>query len=299
MVLFDSIIWLYCFDAMMVSNKKVSIIIACYNAENWVVDAIESALSQTYKNTEIICIDDCSTDKTFEIISRYESNPIVHILKNSKNLGVVRSRNLAIKESGGDYILPLDADDKIDPTYIEKAVNILNDSSIGIVYCDVMLFGNKTGKWKLPVFDIKTILFQNCIHSCAMFRRKDFFTVGCYKTYMDKGLEDWDLWLSIISLYKEKNNFGVYKIPEILFYYRKIKEGSRSTSFDDFKINLYSNLIVNHSDLYLSNTEVIKRVFGMTDKITDKKLYRYRKRYQMLFIINIFLCITCFCVLIL
>ena len=266
---------------------KVSIIIACYNSDKWVADAIESALSQSYKNIEIICVDDGSTDTSFEVISKYQNEPKLYIIKNEVNLGVVKSRNIAIEKSKGSFILPLDADDKIESSYVEKAVNILiKNKNIGIVYCQAEFFGEKNGKWNLPDFDINIMPYKNCIHSCAMFRKSDFFEVGKYKDYMERGLEDWDLWLSIIDLYSQYNNCGVYKLNDILFYYRKLNVKSRSDSFGDIRLNLYNNLVKHHSSLYLNNFEVIRRIFEPNEIKTIKKLSSYRKRCQKLILIN-------------
>ncbi|MCQ2743730.1 MAG: glycosyltransferase [bacterium] len=95
-------------------GEKVSIIITNYNKSDYIKEAIESAINQTYKNVEVVIIDDCSTDNSFDLIQNYKEkyNNIVCI-RNEQNRGVVYSRNLAINKASGYYILPLDADDVI------------------------------------------------------------------------------------------------------------------------------------------------------------------------------------------
>ena len=146
----------------------------------FVEEAILSALNQTYKNIEIVCIDDCSTDETKSILSQIQNKySQIVILENSENKGVVYSRNKAIEMSTGEYILPLDSDDTIGPTYIEKAVKILDENKkIGIVYCKARFFGIKNEEWNLPEYNPQKIIFGNCIFCSALFRKSDFEKVG-------------------------------------------------------------------------------------------------------------------------
>lgn len=117
--------------------KKVSIIIPCYNQAAYICETVESALAQTYPYIEIICINDGSTENSAEIIEKLaQKEDRLLFLNEKENKGVVQARNIAISKSTGDYILPLDADDTIEPAYVEKAVDILeNNPEIGIVYC--------------------------------------------------------------------------------------------------------------------------------------------------------------------
>lgn len=98
--------------------KKVSILIPCYNSELFVKETLNSCLKQTYPNVEVIIVDDGSTDKSFEIAKKFESKD-VKVLRQI-NSGACVARNLAFQESSGDYIVYLDADDIINPTFIEE-----------------------------------------------------------------------------------------------------------------------------------------------------------------------------------
>lgn len=109
-------------------NNQVSVIIPCYNAELYIRDAVNSVLNQTYSNIEIVCVNDGSTDNSAQIIKEYADKYKNILFFNEKiNRGVCYSRNLGIEASRGEYILLLDADDKIEPGYVEENVNILND----------------------------------------------------------------------------------------------------------------------------------------------------------------------------
>ncbi|MBQ2870520.1 glycosyltransferase family 2 protein [bacterium] len=257
-------------------SKKVSIIIPCYNQELYVEEAIESALNQTYGNIEIVCINDGSTDNSSSVISEITSeHKSIVFIDNKENKGVIASRNEAIKLASGEYILPLDADDKIEPTYVEKAVKILEENSdIGFVYCKANMFGDKNKYWKLPEFDEKTFIFANCIFCTALFRKSDFLKVGMYKEYMKYGCEDWDLWISFVE-----NGLKPHRIDEVLFNYRQIAV-SRSNVCWQNEQKWQRELIKNHLDLYLNNDLFLKLVF---DNLQIKNSFLKYKKYKKLF----------------
>ena len=176
---------------------EISVIIPCYNDGIYLNDAIDSLNAQTFGDFEIIIVDDASSDEeTLKILSKLVQNNIrvIHLEKNS---GPSVARNTGIKIAKGDYILPLDSDDKILPTYLEKAKEILDAvEDMGIVYCEAELFGLITGKWPLPPYSFPEILAGNMIFSTAMYRRADWETVGGYNENMIHGNEDYDFWLS-------------------------------------------------------------------------------------------------------
>ena len=228
-------------------NKKVSIIIPCYNQGKYVSDAINSALKQTYNDIEIVVFNDGSTDNSSEIIKSFADkyNNIL-FFDEKENKGVINARNMAIEAANGEYILPLDADDTIEPTYIEKAVKILKENpNVGIVYCDAKMFGNKNKYWNLESFDKSNFLYCNCIPVTALFRKTDFLKVGMYKDCMQFGCEDYDLWLSFVE-----QGFDIYKIDEILFNYRQYKEDSRTTISIQNSETVWKAIIKNHIDLF-------------------------------------------------
>lgn len=226
--------------------KKVSIIIPVFNTKHYYInDAINSALKQTYKNIEIIIVNDGSTDKeTIEYLETI-NNPVIKVF-HQENKGLAEARNKGIKNCSGEYILPLDSDDIIDSTYIEKACNIMNSiSDIGIVYCKANLFGTKSGEWKLDDYNFPNILSGNCIFCTALFRKSDWEKVGGYKKEMIYGWEDFEFWLSLIE-----NGAKVYKIPEILFHYRQHNESMLSGVISSRLKYSWEQIYKFHKDLY-------------------------------------------------
>ena len=118
----------------LLNTPEVSIIIPCYNVEKFIKDCLESVINQTFKNIEIICINDGSTDSTPEILKKYSNIDNRIIVVNQKNKGLSGARNSGINVSCGKYLMFLDSDDWIDTDYIEKMYNAIkkNDCEIAV-----------------------------------------------------------------------------------------------------------------------------------------------------------------------
>ena len=239
----------------MNNEIEVSVIIPCFNDGEYLEETVASINAQTFKELEIIIVDDASTDEnTLKILQSFQQKNL-KVMSNLKNSGPSVSRNKGIFEAKGKYILPVDADDTISPTYIEKAKKILeSDSHIGIVYCEASLFGEKQGLWELEAYRFPEILTGNMIFATALYRKADWEAVGGYNENMRYGNEDYDFWLSLIE-----KKLDVYRIPEVLFQYR-IKASSRTTQLaqnQNHKIETLKQIFLNHKALYVENIEVI------------------------------------------
>lgn len=233
---------------------KVSVIMPCYNDGAYLEEAVASLLNQTYPALELIIIDDGSDDpRTVDVLNHLEF-PALTIL-HTNHVRPAAARNEGIKHAHGEYILPLDSDDTIEPEYIERAVGVLDKKpNVGIVYCHADLFGEMTGKWDLPNFSMELELLDNCIFVTSMFRKKDWETVGGFDSIGFKhGMEDYDFWLSILGLGRE-----VVQFPEVYFHYR-IKPCSRTTEFNSNYSevqNTYIRLYERHRDLIAANMDL-------------------------------------------
>lgn len=254
---------------------KVSIIMPCYNDGAYIQEAIESVLSQTYENIELIIVDDGSDDGvTADVINaiKYDKVHIYH----TKHLRPAGARNYGITKASGKYILPVDSDDKIDSTYVEKAVTILEKNrDIGVVYCYADLFGEQSGRWDLPDYSFQKMLLDNIVFVTAMFYKEDWEKVGGFSTTMDAGMEDYDFWLSILGLGKI-----IYQIPEVLFHYR-IKKVSRTTRFQDNCTNvqeIYKRIYWNHKEFYDLHKEEYAMVLrdALIEQIFLRRKYESR-----------------------
>lgn len=201
-------------------TPTVSVIIPCYNHGIYIEETIQSVISSNYNSYEIIIVNDGSTDSyTNELLEKMSIDKVI-ILQTS-NQGLAAARNVGIVNSHGKYILPLDADDKISPDYLEEAVKIMEQSfNVKVVSCEVRFFGKKFGIYYLPKFSIERLLKQNILVASCFFRRSDFDATIGYNPNMKYGYEDWDFWISLLKAGGE-----VYRIPKVCFYYR-IKEKS-------------------------------------------------------------------------
>lgn len=205
--------------------SKISVIIPCYNQEKYIAETIESVLAQTFDDFEVIVVNDGSKDQSLEIIRSYSSkypNKISYI--NQKNKGVIFSRNNAITQAKGEYIFPLDGDDKIASDCLEKLYNAMINNKGDVIYCDVEYFGNKTGIMENFAPTKFNMCLCNRVCVSALYRKKDWKQYGGYDQIMKKGLEDWEFWLNFVE-----DNKRFYKVNEVLFFYR-ISDESRNSS---------------------------------------------------------------------
>lgn len=260
--------------------RKVTVVIPVFNVNPvFIKAAIDSVKNQSYKNIEIIVVNDGSSDAdTLNYLSSVNDSNIFVI--SQENKGLSGARNTGIKSGSGDYILVLDADDIIDSSYIEKAVSILNErQSVGIVYCEAEFFGAISEKWKLPNFNLDDFLICNSIFCSALFRKKDWENVGGYDETFRDGLEDWDFWLSLLE-----KKIEPYKIHEVLFFYRKHSSGSMIDETRKKHKSILKRIVKKHIDLYLSNDNFINLIADPEQTKLFKKIHKKYKKYKNLFI---------------
>src|SRR3989338_11113517 len=215
----------------------VSVILPTYNRAKYITKAIESVWRQSYKNLELIIINDASTDATGELVSVFSKhNPRITILRNETNLGIVASLNKGIKAAQGKYIARLDDDDVwCDDKKIEKQVDFLEKNPEYCLTGGGVIKIDKNGKeivrYLLPEKDEdirKTILINNAFaHTTVLFRKDTFLKVGGYDEQF-AFIEDWDLWLKMGKIGKFYNfqEFFVYYLDQEYddpYHYRNYK----------------------------------------------------------------------------
>lgn len=224
---------------------KVSIIIPAFNSGEFIAETLESVLGQTYENWECVVVDDGSKDNTSEIVKKYCFLDSRFIYFFQENQGPSIARNHGIAQSTGDFILPLDGDDIIEKTYIEKSVSHFHSyPQTKLIYCKAQLFGAEQGAWALPDYNYESFIWSNSIFCSAMFRRSDFNNTSGYNPNMRYGLEDWDFWLSLLH-----EHDIVYQIPEVLFFYRK-RNSSRDSIAHEHLAEMQRQIVLNHPLIY-------------------------------------------------
>lgn len=229
-------------------NKLVSIIVPCCNQAQYLDDALQSVLGQTYANWECIIVNDGSSDNTEEVAKKWVERDSRFIYLYKENGGLSRARNAGINIAEGEFILPLDADDRIAINYVALAVqSFQEDTSLKIVYCKAEKFGLESGEWKLPEFSRERLALENIIFCSALFQKSEWIKVGGYDENMVYGLEDWEFWIALL-----KEGGKVKCLGYIGFHYR-IKEMSMIKSLDENHRKLLKEYIVKkHPDFYLN-----------------------------------------------
>lgn len=209
---------------------KVSVIVPLYNLADYVTETLSSILLQTHQNWEALIINDASTDNSLEVASEYcKRDSRFTVIDMPKNLGLPAARNAGLYRSVGEFILPLDADDRIDPEYMKKTIPLMTEN-VGVVATWMEIFGarpEKTGHPGscYPIFypTREQILNGNCLPVCSLIRRDACLEVGGWPEAMKEGSEDWALWVRIIC----QTSWQVAILPEYLFHYRT-RPGSMS-----------------------------------------------------------------------
>lgn len=247
----------------------VSVVTPCFNDVEHLQETLNSIYQQTYSNIEIIVVNDASTQKlSIDFLKKLETYNLI-VIHLDENSGPSVARNRAISRAQGQYILPLDAGDKIALTYIEKGIQVLEKNpKIGIVYCEAEYIGNKSGKWDLPEYSLENMFTGNLIFATAMYRKDDWKRAGGYDEKMKKGWEDYDFWLSLLEL-----EVDVLQIQEVLLSYR-IKESSRTTQVlgEIGKVALQQQIFNNHKDFYIKNIGTIFTKINYLNDISDTKI---------------------------
>lgn len=252
---------------------RVTIVIPCFNQGEYLDEAVDSVLGQTFGDIEILIVNDGSTDEfTARLLAGYQ-RPRTRII-HTENRGLAEARNTGIREALGAYILPLDADDRIGPEYLGQGVAVLDQQpDVGIVYCLAETFGARSGHWPSPDYSLRRMLMGNLIFCSALFRREDWERVGGYNPNMAAGWEDWDFWLSIIGEGRK-----VRRIPQPLFFYR-VKETSMARSMDAAKkTEMHLRVMRNHPALFIEGARPLLEWYY---RITGSRPYRLLKRLRI------------------
>ncbi|HEY3186162.1 MAG TPA: glycosyltransferase family A protein, partial [Solirubrobacteraceae bacterium] len=232
-------------------GPRVSIVVPVYNAGGYLAQALATAVAQSYGDVEVVVVDDGSTDtRTLEILAAHAGRPGVH-LHRTPNQGTPGARNLAIEHARGEYILPLDADDYLDPDFLAKTVPLLDDEpSIGVVHTWVGLVGGHRGVWR-TTFSLNELLTRCTLHVTALYRRAVWADVGGYDRSFVDGAEDWDFWLSAAA-----RGWQGRVVPEVLAYYRRTDASrERVARAPGVSGRLMRAIVAKHRALYEAHLE--------------------------------------------
>ena len=180
-------------------TKLISVVVTCYNHENYIEQCLRSIFNQTYRNIELIVLDDGSTDSSSEVIQEVlKESPFVTIFESHENIGVVRTRNKGLNLLNGDYFLFVDSDDFLDDRYVEELYDCANNHQADIVYCDLYNFEKDETYLKAQEFDLHNLLESNYISNCSLVKKTILKGIYYDEKLSGKKLEDYDFFLNLI-----------------------------------------------------------------------------------------------------
>lgn len=198
------------------ADALVSVIIPCYNYGEFVGEAVQSVLNQSYPNIEIVVVNDGSTDRrTIDALASLASDR-VRVL-NQENQGLSMARNNGAAAAKGEYLVFLDADDTLEPDAIALMLfQLKRDPNAAAVYPAIRFFGGENMVWCPGEFNAYDLLWANHPSVCAMIRRGDFEASDKYQVSMKYGYEDWEFNLGLSRIGKR---FRYLPVP--VFNYRR------------------------------------------------------------------------------
>lgn len=229
---------------MIQSDILISVIIPVYNVEKFVAEAIYSICNQTYKNLQIIVIDDCSTDNTYKIVSEIAKlDTRILLLRNEINSKIVKTLNYGLQHAKGDFIARMDGDDISAPKRLEKQLKFLiNNPIYSLVGSHIVTIDdsdNILGKQKMPTDwkNIKrSIIYASPVLHIWLAKREVYTKLNGYREI--PGAEDYDFLLRMLSMGFYFTNIDGY------YYSVRIRDGNTNTTIG-FNQRLMSNYVVN------------------------------------------------------
>jgi exonuclease VII small subunit len=232
--------------ATVTGPPAVSVIIPCYNDGRYLHESVESVLAQTLRAFELIIVDDGSTDEFTRLLLSHLDRPQTRVIR-QRNQGASVARNEGIRQSAGRYICCLDADDRFRPEFLEKAVGVLDaQPDVGLVTSQYEMFDGRDGPCGDDACALPGVLVWDQAMCSSLFRREAWEKAGGYcETSLEEGLEDWDLWISILEL-----GYRAVVLPEVLFEYRVRPDSRYHTIRPETMGRLVGELVRRHQASY-------------------------------------------------
>ena len=260
-----------------IGDGKVSIVIPCYNQGTMLREALASIEQVRNGNLlEVIIVDDGSSEpETTKILGELEQTDYRVVSQPNRGLGA--ARNAGIRLAKGELILPLDSDNRLRAVYLTEGVSLLKENpNAGVVYADAEYFGERSGRWDVPEFDLLLLVRTNFIDACALFRKSLWEEIGGYDEQMPwMGWEDWDFWLRVAS---HGDTFA--HLHKIGFDYRVRKDSmvAKTMGFD-YRMQGESSNVVRISPRL---DEVVNYIFGKPELACYKLLRESDQQVQQL-----------------
>lgn len=266
-------------------SALVSIIIPCYNQAKYLKETLESICKQTYTNWECIIVDDGSTDSSAKIVATFLEQDSRFIYFYKENGGVSSARNEGIKNSKGEYLQFLDADDVLDSQKIERSLQeFKNDTNLQMVVTNFKMMSFDSKEFYPPFCELKeeSLSFENFLYNffsiqlqCGLFNKKLFQTIRFPENLTAQ--EDWIVWILILKM---RPTYCFIDLP--LAFYRMNPTGRMNTlGADDNQIKVLSNLreILNYDEFYQYSVNIVAKNFK-TNKILSSNIIKLKESIE-------------------
>jgi glycosyltransferase involved in cell wall biosynthesis len=223
---------------------SVSVVVPCYNGGRFIDRLLGSLAAQTFRDFEIIIVDDGSNDPT--TLEKLASLPPVIRVVRQGNRGLSGARNSGFREARAAFVLPLDCDDTIEPTFLSETVALLRcaPSDVGFTFTNVRLVGARNGIGELR-FNRFDLLFGNQLVSCMLIRRAAWEAVGGYDETLRDGYEDWEFAIRLAQ-----HGFRGTGVPKPLFNYLISNDGMMMARSSRMHGALWRQIRTRHAESY-------------------------------------------------
>jgi glycosyltransferase involved in cell wall biosynthesis len=182
-------------------SPQIAAVIPCYNQSHFLGEALVSLRRQELEDWEAVVVDDCSTRGDVGAVVEAFADPRVRLARHATNRGLAAARNTGVREARADLLMPLDADDRLAPPFLRRAVESFRDPAVAFVFCDLQLFGAGEGVWRYGPFEPAEMGRRQAVPACSAFRRAVWAAVGgfCEAPELCVANEDWDFWMAVVA----------------------------------------------------------------------------------------------------
>lgn len=265
---------------------KVSVIVPVYNVENYLAECLESIINQSYENMEIICINDCSTDRSLEILKEYaQHDSRIVIMENEENRGQAYSRNLGLMRATGDYILFVDSDDTISLNLLDCCINVCNDKDMVCFDYKQMLDNNvdvrknvykmEAGEYGSHTFFAESMCKDSLIFApWSKFYRRRFLIDE--KIFFYNGIIYEDILFTFYCFLKAGK---IYNLNQKLYKYRIREQSTMTSRITEKNIGSYFICICELMELYLKE-EFDEETSSAVERYIQKAVREYISAYR-------------------
>jgi glycosyltransferase involved in cell wall biosynthesis len=216
------------------SRALVTIVVPVYNATQYLHECLSSVVAQTVRDWEAVVVDDGSLRGDSGAVVREVGDGRIRLVRHRVNRGLAAARNTGISQARGYHVVPLDADDRLAPTYLQQTLDASEKGEYDAAFTDFQVFGDLEGRTSYSVRDVPALLTEQWIPGAGtLFRRSLWEAVGgyCEADALRPGNEDWEFWLSAAE-----RGFRAVNVPEPLYLYRLHAESMmRRLEYHDYQ----------------------------------------------------------------